>query len=58
MYKVEKKDKWWEELENMEDYIEEEVKRIVENREEEWKREKKVIFWKDMFKTQLSFENR
>jgi len=28
----------------MEDYIEEEVKRIVENREEEWKREKKVIF--------------
>jgi len=28
----------------MEDYIEEEVKRMVENREEEWRREKKVIF--------------
>jgi len=28
----------------MEDYIEEEVKRMVENRKEEWRKEKKVIF--------------
>jgi len=30
----------------MEDYIEEEVKRIVKIKEEGWKREGKVIFWK------------
>ena len=33
-YLANKKDKWWKELEYMKDYIEEEVKRIVESKEE------------------------
>jgi len=37
----------WEELEDMEDCIEEEVKKMVEDGEEGWRREGKVIFWKE-----------
>ena len=31
----------------MKDYIEKEVKRMVENKEEEWKKNRKLIFWKE-----------
>lgn len=47
LYKVNKKDKWQKELENIDDYIEKEMKRIVvESKEERQKKEEKVIFWK------------
>jgi len=34
LYRVYKGDKWWKEFKDMEDYIKEEVKRIVESKEE------------------------
>ena len=43
---MDKEDKWWKELEDMEEYMEKKVKRIVESKEEEWKKERKVIFSK------------
>lgn len=47
LYKVNKEDKWQKELENIDDYIEKEMKRIVvESKEERQKKEEKVIFWK------------
>jgi len=44
----------------MEDYIEKEVKRIVEIKEERWKREEKVIFGRNkyMFQAQLLFRSK
>ena len=47
IHKVKERDKWWEELEDMEDCIEEEAKKMVEDGEEGWRREGKVIFWKE-----------
>ena len=47
LYKVNKENKWQKELENIDDYIEKEMKRIVvESKEERQKKEEKVIFWK------------
>ena len=40
LYRVDKEDKWWKEFKDMEDCIKEEVKRIVESKEERWKRER------------------
>ena len=34
LYRVDKGDRWWKEFKDMEDYIKEEVKRIVESKEE------------------------
>jgi len=57
---VDKEDKWWKELEDMEEYIEEKVKRIVESKEKRWKKEGKVIFGRNeyIFQTQPLFESK
>lgn len=44
LYKVDKGDKWQRKPEDIEDYVNKEVERIVESKEKEWKRKRKVIF--------------
>ena len=39
--------KFWREVEEAEEFIKEEVREAVEQQEEEWKREGKVLLWKE-----------